>query len=257
MRVYGEYLPPGAQQEQAVPLTMTHGESKDKRPDLRQCGCSTLCVERAVPLWGAPEDGNASENTGNTPRLSPIATFLAHHGVAPGAYSSVAEAALVPEDNRAALGDTLFITRFPATDNACGRLLAAAVAQDTGEEIGRLAHTKPTPHRPATSSKASEGAGTLYGTPYRAVVIPSSAQDTRRQQRRKRALQASYSPAQTAPRLAEPQAACCHGEAAAAAAQLRALHAAYHRVAGAVTERPLSGRGRPRAHKPRPSKARR
>src|SRR5256886_11487220 len=36
--VYGEYLPPEGQpdqQEQAVPFTITHGYSKDKRPDLK------------------------------------------------------------------------------------------------------------------------------------------------------------------------------------------------------------------------------
>ena len=60
---------------------------------------------------------------------------------------------------------------------------------------------------------------------------------------------------QTAARLAEQQEYCCRGDAAAAAAKLRALHAVYHRVEVAVTERPLYGRGRPSAHKPRPIKA--
>ncbi len=41
-----------------------------------------------------------------------MATFLAQHGVAAGASIYVAEAALVTEDNLAALGDTLFITRL-------------------------------------------------------------------------------------------------------------------------------------------------
>jgi len=65
------------------------------------------------------------------------------------------------------------------------------VAQDTWEEIGRLAHTKPTKRRPATSYKAYEGEVTLYGTPYRAVGIHSSAPDKRRQQRLEREIQAS------------------------------------------------------------------
>jgi len=116
--VYGEYLPPEGQpgqQEQAVPFTITHGYSKDKRQDLKQCVFSTLCVERAVPLWGKPEDGNASDKTVNNTVLSDIATFLAKHGVAPGASISVADAALVTEDHLAALGDTLFLSRLPAT----------------------------------------------------------------------------------------------------------------------------------------------
>ena len=84
-------------------------------------------------------------------RWSDIATCLAKHGVAPGASISVADAALVTEDNRAALGDTLCSRRFPATSKACGRLIAAAVAHNTWAEVGVLAHTQPTQHRPAPS----------------------------------------------------------------------------------------------------------
>ncbi len=58
--------------------------------------------------------------------LSDIATCLAKHGVAPGASIYVADAALVTEDNLAALGDTLFISRLPATYHACGRLIAGS-----------------------------------------------------------------------------------------------------------------------------------
>jgi transposase len=47
--------------------------------------------------------------------LSEIAHILAHYGVQPGAFIYVADAALVTEDNLASLGDTLFITRLPAT----------------------------------------------------------------------------------------------------------------------------------------------
>jgi transposase len=253
--VYGEYLPPEgspAQQEQAVPFTITHGYSKDKRPDLKQFIFSTLCVDRAVPLWGTPEDGNASDKTINNTLLSDIATFLAKHGVAPGAYIYVADAALVTEANLATLGDTLFITRLPATYNECGRLIAEAVAHNTWEEVGVLAHTKPTKHRAATAYKVSEGAVMLYGTPYRAVVVHSSTQDKRRQQRLVRDIQASYSAIQSAARAAEQHVYFCRADAEAAAAQLRAVYAAYHGMEVTVEERPVYGRGRPSAHKPRP-----
>src|SRR5712691_7781010 len=72
------------------------------------------------------------------------------HGRKPvGIY--VADAALVTADNLAALGDTLFISRLPATYHECGRLIAEAVAHNTWAGVGVLAHTKPTQHRPATS----------------------------------------------------------------------------------------------------------
>jgi transposase len=44
----------------------------------------------------------------------------------------------------------------------------------------------------------------------------------------------------------------CRADADAAAAQLRAGHAAYHGLEVTVEERPVYGRGRPSAHKPRP-----
>ena len=72
---------------------------------------ATLWVDRAVPLGGTPEEGNASEKTVHNPRLSSIATFLGQPGGAPGAYIDVAEAALVTADHLAALGAPLFLTR--------------------------------------------------------------------------------------------------------------------------------------------------
>jgi transposase len=115
VRVYGDYRPPEEPEDQEVPFTMTYGYSKDKRPDLKQFVLATLCVDRAVPLWGQPEDGNVSDKTVNTTILAEITHLLAHHGVKPGAYIYVADAALVTEDNLAALGATLFISRLPAT----------------------------------------------------------------------------------------------------------------------------------------------
>ena len=149
--VYGDYLPPAASKEHTRPFRITSGYSKDKRPDLKQCGFSTLGVDRAVPLWGKPHDGKASEKTVQNTLWSDIATCLAQHGVAPGASLYVAAAALVTEDTLAALGDPLFLSRVPATEKECGRLMAEAVAHHTGDEVGVLAHTKPTQPRPATS----------------------------------------------------------------------------------------------------------
>jgi transposase len=60
---------------------------------------------------------------------------------------------------------------------------------------------------------------------------------------------------QTTARTAEQQEYFCRADAEAAAAQLRAVHAAYHRIDVTVEERPVYGRGRPSPHKPRPIKA--
>jgi transposase len=169
--VWGDYQ---FAETQDLPFQVTYGYSKDKRPDLKQFVLSTLCVDRAVPIWGKPEDGNASDKSLNTTLLSEIAQLLACHGVAPGAYIYIADAALVTEDNLAALGDTLFITRLPATYSECGRVIAEAVARNQWEEVGVLAQTPPTKHRPGTFYKVAEDVVTLYGKTYRAVVVYSS-----------------------------------------------------------------------------------
>jgi transposase len=131
--VWGEYQ---FAETQDLLFQVTYGYSKDKRLDLKQFVLSTLCVDRAVPIWGKPEDGNASDKTLNATLLSEIAQLLAHYGVQWGAYIYIADAALVTEDNLAALGDTLFITRLPATYSACGRVIAEAVAHNHWEEGG-------------------------------------------------------------------------------------------------------------------------
>jgi len=65
--VWGEYQ---FAETQDLPVQVTYGSSKDKRPDLKQFVLSTLCVDRAVPLWGKLDDGNAADKTLKTTLLS-------------------------------------------------------------------------------------------------------------------------------------------------------------------------------------------
>jgi transposase len=250
--VWGDYE---FAETQDVPFRVTYGYSKDKRSDLKQFVLSMLCVDRAVPIWGKPEDGNASDKPLNTMLLSEIAQLLARHGVAPGAYIYSADAALVTEDNLKALKNTLFISRLPATYGECERVIAEAVAQEQWEEIGSVAQTKPTRRRPATSYKVAERTVTLYGTQYRAVVIHSSSQDQRRQQRFARELAASSAALAGAVGEAVQQEYFCRADAEAAVESVRALQSSYHRVEVVIEERPTYGPGRPRPHQPRAVKA--
>jgi transposase len=250
--VWGDYQ---FAEERDVPFQVPYGYSKDKRPDLKQFVLSTLCVDRAVPIWGKPEDGNASDKTLNTTLLSEIAQLLACYGVQPGAYIYIADSALVTEDNLAALRDTWFITRLPATYSECGRVIEEAVACNQWEEVGVLAQTPPTKHRPGTFYKAAEGGVTLYGKPYRAVVVYSSSQDQRRQKHLEREIKASYATLEATVYEAARQEYFCHADAEAAAAKLRALQSAYHWVEVGVEEHPKYGPGRPSAKLPRVVKA--
>jgi transposase len=250
--VWGDYQ---FAETQDLPFQLTYGYSKDKRPDLKQFVLSTLCVDRAVPIWGKAEDGNASDKTLNTTLLSEIAQLLARYGVQPGAYIYIADAALVTEDNLAALGDTLFITRLPATYSACGRVIAEAVAHNHWEDVGVLTQTPSTKRRPGTFYKVAEARVTLYGKAYRAVVVHSSSQDQRRQQHLRRELQASAATLEATVREVAPQEYACQVDAEAGAAKLRALQSAYHWVEVRIEERPTYGPGRPSQKQPRVVKA--
>jgi transposase len=250
--VWGDYQ---FAETQDLPFQVTYGYSKDKRPDLKQFILSTLCVDRAVPIWGKLDDGNASDKTLNTTLLSELARLLADYGVRPGAYIYIADAALVTEDNLTALRDTFFITRLPATYSECGRLIEETVVRNQWEEVGVLAQTPPTKHRPGTFYKVAEGSVTLYGKTYRAVVVHSNSQDQRRQQRLEREIQASSATLEATAREAARQEYFCHEDAEAAAAKLRALPSAYHSVEVEVQERPKYGPGRPSSTQPRVVKA--
>ena len=250
--VWGDYQ---FAETQDLPFQVTYGYSKDKRPDLKQFILSTLCVDRAVPIWGKLDDGNASDKTLNATLLTEIAQLLARHGVAPGAYIYIADAALVTEDNLAALRNTLFITRLPATYSECGRVIAEAVARNQWEEVGVLAQTPPTKHRPGTFYKVAESSVTLYGKAYRAVVVHSSSQDQRRQKHLARELQTSHTMLETTVREATQQEYFCHADAEIAAAKLRAQQSAYHEVEVRVEEHPKYGPGRPSQQQPRAVKA--
>src|SRR5262245_29433274 len=108
-------------------------------------------------MWGKPEDGKAAATRRKTTRWSEIAPRLAPDGVPPGASISMADAALVPDDTLAARRDPGCIPRWPATDRAGGRGMAAAGAANRWEEGGVLAQPPPTKHRPGPFEKVAEG----------------------------------------------------------------------------------------------------
>jgi hypothetical protein len=92
-------------------LQVTSGARQEKRPDLQPFVLSTLGVDRAVPRWGKPEEGKASDQALKTTRWSEMAPLLARDGGQPGASSDRADAALVTEGHLATLRPTWLITR--------------------------------------------------------------------------------------------------------------------------------------------------
>jgi len=81
------------------PVNVTHGKSKDLRPDLKQFLIAMLCVGRNIPIVGRCEDGNASDKSLNNELLTRISKHMARHGLAEGDFVYTSDCALVTPDN--------------------------------------------------------------------------------------------------------------------------------------------------------------
>ena len=241
VNVFGDYN--NADDEQA-PFKITHGYSKDKRPDLKQFVLSLLCVDGDIPIVGKQEDGNASDKKINHRVLGEVARHMKEHGVAEDAFIYVADSAMVTEENLAQAG--AFITRLPATYNECERVILDAIDADRWIEVGRIARTAPTKNRPGATYRVQEGSVNLYDKPYRAIVVHSSAHDKRRQKRLERELAASLKEITGQAKACEKRTLFCRADAEAAATEAMAQPTAYHRLEVRVVERPRYARGRPK-----------
>jgi transposase len=174
------------------------------------------------------------------------------HGVAEDAFIYIADSAMVTEANLAQAGErTRFITRLPATYNEHERVILGAIDADRWKEVGGIAQTPATKHRPGASYRVHEGAVTLYGKDYRAAVVHSSAHDQRRLKRLERALSASRSDIERVAKSAAKKTFFCRADAEAGAAEVQAQTTAFHQLNVRVDERPRYGRGRPKKNVPK------
>lgn len=239
--LYGDYL---NSETHDAPFKITHGHSKDNRPDLKQFVLSLLCVEGNVPIVGKLEDGNASDKKINHRVLSEISGHMNAHGIADEAFIYVADSAMVTEGNLAQAGR--FITRLPATYNECERAIFDAIDAGQWSEVGCIAATPASKNRPNASYRVHEQAVTLYEKRYRAIVVHSSAHDKRRQKRLERELATSLKEAKALTAPLKNQRLFCRADAEQAAQALEAQTTAYHRLDIEIIECPRYGRGRPK-----------
>lgn len=230
------------------PLKITYGHSKDKRPDLKQFLISMLCVDRNIPILGTTEDGNASDKTLNNELLGGISRHMARHGIEPGAFVYVADSAFVTPDNLAKSKDNnvKFLTRLPATYKECGRAICDAVAAGNWIDLGKLNQTPATQKRPAAYYRGSEATVELYGEPYRAIVVHSSAHDKRRHKRIDRLLLQKRKDLETHCKKINSGPFYCRADAEAAADKIRRASAnSYHRLHYEIRKLAKYPRGRP------------
>ncbi len=233
------------------PFDITYGYSKDKRPDLKQFLISMLCVDRNIPIFGKPEDGNGSDKSINNTILSNISKHMAEHGLEDGAFVYVADSALITESNLKLMEDGgRFLSRLPANYKECRRVIREAVMADEWEPIGLLNQTGSTAKRPPASYQAHESKVTLYDREYRAIVIHSSAHDKRRHKRIDRILSDERKELEQIGKKLGSDPFFCRADAEAAATKL-SQSGRYHQVSVEIKEVPKYGRGRPPQNKPR------
>jgi len=242
--LYGDYR---TAPDQTPPFEITHGHSKDHRPDLKQFVLSLLCVEGNVPIVGKVADGNASDKTLNNELLSRIGEHLACHGVAATGCIYLADAALISPQNLVQLRDQPFISRLPASYSEHERVIAEAVAADRWVELGPIAASTASKNRPLAHYKVSEGTVTIDGQCYRAIVVHSSSHDRRRQKRLARQLKASAQSMQALIKAQRSLDYACEADARAQAERLGRQRSAYHALEVSVEARPRYAPGRPKS----------
>ena len=111
----GEYVP--ERDEQAI--TITHGYSRDHRPDLKQAVLELMVSQDGgVPFVSKSWDGNTSDNEIFQARAQALLAAFQH---APSPRYLIADSKLYHEDNATHLRALGFITRIPHTIGASHR----------------------------------------------------------------------------------------------------------------------------------------
>jgi len=125
----GDYVPENA--EQAIPIT--HGYSKDHRPDLKQAVLALLVShDGGVPLVSKSWDGHASDTKIFQERAEAL---LATFQRSPTPRYLVADSKVSNEDNATNLSQLGFMTRIPGTLTWVTPVITQALAWDTWQRL--------------------------------------------------------------------------------------------------------------------------
>src|SRR3989442_6882222 len=125
----GEYVP----DSDAQAITITHGHSKDYRPDLKQAVLELMVSQDGgVPFVSKSWDGNTSDTVIFQERA---AALLATFQRSPTPRYVVADSKLYNEANAANLLALGFITRIPNTLNLVSQVITQALRWDTWQRL--------------------------------------------------------------------------------------------------------------------------
>ncbi len=125
----GDYVPES--DEQAI--TITHGYSKDHRPDLKQAVLELMVAQDGgVPLVSKSWDGNTSDTQIFQERAKALMATFQH---SPTPRYLVADSKLYNEDNAATLKTLGFITRIPNTLKLVVQVITQVLLWDTWHRL--------------------------------------------------------------------------------------------------------------------------
>ena len=125
----GDYIPESDKQA----IRITHGYSKDHRPDLKQAVLELMVSQDGgVPLVSKSWDGNVSDTQIFQERAAALMRAFAS---SPTPRYLVADAKLYTENNAATLAKLGFITRIPGTLKLVSQVISQALQRDTWHEI--------------------------------------------------------------------------------------------------------------------------
>ena len=123
--VHGQY----EQDDAARSIEITHGHSKDHRPDLKQVVLSLVVNgPSAMPLWMEALDGNSSDKTSFHQTIARVEQFQRQIDVETP-FKWIADSALYSKDKLLKRNDYTWLTRVPETITAAKRLVQTPDAE--------------------------------------------------------------------------------------------------------------------------------
>jgi transposase len=229
----GDYVPDSDEHA----MTITHGYSKDHRPDLKQAVLELMVSQDGgVPCVSISWDGNTSDTQIFQERAQALMTAVQH---APGPQYLIADSKLYHEAHAANLHKLGFIPRIPHTIGVVSQVITQALRWDTWQ---RLDDTTRYQRLELCHAGIAQRWLVVYS---QAALERAEATLTKARQREYEAIEKQLFPLQ-AKRFPTPEAA---QEALAALATAWR----YHQVAVShlSAHKRYAGQGRPTPHTPR------
>ena len=226
------------------PFEITHGFSKQKRPDLKQLIHSLLCVDRGIPIYMKCESGNASDMKINENILKWVVDAMRTYGEKDMLF--IGDSALVTEANLVLMADPKtgcrFVTRLPARYTECKEAVGRAVDADAWTDLGAFSEEPETPNRQRARYRVFETTAVLYGKTYRVLVVHSDAHDRRKTHVLEKRIKDDEKEMNKIRCGAEKIEYACRPDAESAMSRL--TEGAFHRLVGEIEEKAHYGRGR-------------